>query len=395
MVDLTRIDDGLLEDLQRALAAGATAVDAVTGVPLVLTYADVERLAHDHRLAGVGLTMFDAMAVPEGPLRDWYGALMFTTEGGEHARLRRLVSRAFTPRAVERLRHDAEELAGAAMDRVVADGGGDLVEAFGRVPIRIMCRLLGVPEEDVEVFGDWADSLSPIFGWMEPAQMDAASAAIVDLLGYIDALARTRRDSPADDLMTALLAESDGERLRFDEAVAMVANLIVGGHDTTASQLGCTLLTLVRHPDAVQELRSAAAPALSASAVTETIRIQPAIVAVPRTTTAMLELDGASLDAGSLVLLCTGAANRDAGVWKEPERFDVSRFTAPDAPRLLSFGAGVHYCLGAALARLTLEEAVAAYVGAGQGVVPAEDPWTLEWRSVLGRSPARLPVAVG
>src|ERR1700704_204565 len=136
MFDLTdTFGDELHEALRRCAAQGPTAVDAGSGGTLVLRYEDIERLTRDHRLAGVGLTFFDFMGIERGPLRDWYGGLMFTNEGTPHNRLRMLVSRAFTPRSVEGLRTDAAKRVASAMATLDADGGGDLVDAFGRIPI--------------------------------------------------------------------------------------------------------------------------------------------------------------------------------------------------------------------------------------------------------------------
>ena len=207
------------------------------GTVVVTGYREVEELARDRRLAGVGLTMFDLQGITSGPLRDWYSGLMFTNDGPTHDRLRSLVSRAFTPNAVEARRADAAEVAEAGMAAVAADGGGDLVDVYALLAMRVMCRLLGVPEEDVAVFGGWADALSPIFGLMEPQQIAAATDAIGDLLAYVDDLAQRRRTDPGSDLITSLLAaEEAGDRLTHDELVAMVANLLVGGHDTTRAR---------------------------------------------------------------------------------------------------------------------------------------------------------------
>jgi cytochrome P450 len=386
------IGDDLHDSLREARAAGATATDPVNGAVLVLRYGDIDGLTRDRRLAGVGLSLFDFMGISDGPLRDWYGGIMFTNEGDTHNRLRALVSRAFTPRSVDALRDDARALSSDAIASVRETGSGDLVELFGRIPIRVMCRLLGVPEADVAVFGDWADALSPTFGFMTTEQVVDATAAITSLLDYVRDLADRRRADPSDDLISALLAaEDDGQRLSHDELVSMVANLIVGGHDTTASQLGCTLLTLLRHPDAVRKVRGD--PTLASSAASETIRFEPSIAGIPRTTIEPIDIEDTSVPAGALVLLMTAAANREPSVWKDPDLVDVTRFTDPNAPKLLSFGAGPHYCLGAALARLTVEEAVRAVVD-GPDLTPAFDVANVEWRSILGRSPVSLPVTV-
>jgi cytochrome P450 len=382
--------DGLHAFLRRAADAGPLATEESTGGVVVLRHADIERLAHDHRLAGVGLGLFDLTGIGDGPLRRWYGGLMFTNEGETHQRLRSLVARAFTPRSVQRLRDEAAALASASLRPIDAAGGGDLIAALSLVPIRVMCRLLGVPDDDVAVFGQWADDLSPVFGIMEPEQAQAADRAIMAMLGYVSELADRRRAEPRDDLVSGLLAaEDDGNRLSHGEVLAMVANLLVGGHDTTASQIGCTLLTLVRHPDELARLTDE--PELVASAVGESIRFEPSIGFVPRTAIEAVEVAGTELPPGTMVLLATAAANREPGIWKEPDRFDVTRFRDPAAPRLLSFGAGPHYCLGANLARMTVEETVRGVLALGP-LEPAIDPWTVEWRQVLGRAPATLPV---
>lgn len=360
---------------------------------MVLRHGDIEAIARDPKLAGVGLTFFDLMGIDQGPLRDFYGSLMFTNEGEVHDRMRALVSRAFTPRSVEALRQEAAVMAEDAVGKVAADGGGDLLVPFSLLAMRAMCRLLGVPERDVEGFGVWADALSPIFGFMDPPQIAAANEAIDGLLEYVGALTEQRRRDPSDDLITALLAaEDDGDRLTHEELVIMVANLLVAGHDTTTSQVGCSLLTILRYPEEAKRLRDA--PDMLVSAVEETIRFEPSIPAVPRTVVESVTVADVELGPGSMVLLCTAAANREDGTWTEPDRFDVGRFTSKGMPRLLTFGAGPHFCLGAALARTTLQECVRA-VAQEDTMRLDEDPSALEWRVVLGRSPARLPVVVG
>ena len=172
------------------------------------------------------------MRITEGPLRDWYGRLMFTTEGEYHRRIRSLVSRAFTPRSVEALRASAADMAAEGVAR--ARQGGDLVAAYSTVATRLMCHLLGVPDADVPVFAAWLDALSPVFLVMTPEQIAEATTAIKELQSHVDELTTRRGKDPGRDLITALLAsEADGERLTHDEAVAMIANLLVAGHDTT------------------------------------------------------------------------------------------------------------------------------------------------------------------
>jgi len=377
--------------LLAAAARGPTAIEETTGMIYVLRQREIERLLHEPRLRGVGLSLFDRMGIANGPLREWYGALMFTNDGAAHDRLRRLVSKAFTPRAVERLRPVAAARVAERLSSVRGAGGGDLVAALAGLPMQVMCSLLGIPASAVPEFIAWVDALSPVFLFMEPAQIAAATAAIDQLLGYLRELVEQRNHTPADDLMTSLLrAEHDGDRLTREETVTMVANLLVGGHDTTASQIGCTLLTLLCQPNALAELRSEAAllPAL----VSETIRFEPSITGAPRTVARPIEVCGTLRPIGAVVMCSFLTANRDPDVWHDADSFVPQRFANPNAPRLLSFGGGPHYCLGAALARMTLEEVVRGVTELAPTLSANADD--IEWVQSLGRSPSRLPVAV-
>jgi cytochrome P450 len=374
-----------------AASRGPTAIDEFTGMLYVLRHRDIERLLNEPRLHGVGLSIFDAMGIVGGPLRDWYGSLMFTNDGAKHDRLRRLVSKAFTPRSVERLRPIAAARVTEQLAALRAAGGGDLVAATAHLPMRAMCALLGVPAAAVPDFIAWVDALSPVFAFMEPEQIARAEGAIVDLLTYVRGLVEERSQTPADDLITALVAaEHDGDRLTRDETVTMVANLLVGGHDTTASQIACTLLTLLVRPSVLAQVRSE--PALLAPLVSETIRFEPGITFAPRTVVEPIEICGIERPAGTMLGCSFLSANRDGEVWHDPDEFRARRFQEPDTPKLLSFGGGPHYCLGAALARMTLEESVRGVAELSPTL--AADPESLEWVQVLGISPARLPVTI-
>ncbi len=388
-------DDSLHETLRAGREAGPSGIDSMSGAVVVFRYADVEALAHDPRLAGIGLSLFDLLGVPDGHLRTWYSSLMYTNDGDPHHRLRRLAARAFTPRSVERHRELAAELAATQMSDIVAAGGGDLVEAFATVPITVICRLLGVPDDEVASFVAYGDALSPVFGIMDADQIARAEVAVVELMSDVERMIASRSAQRGDDLISALLeAEEAGDRLTHDEVVTMVGNLIVGGHDTTASQIGCSLLALMRHPDSLDDLR--ADPSLIGAIVSETMRFEPSISVVPRTVVEPFEIGGVERAIGTLVFLSSASTSRETTVWGDPNVFRPARFTEPGAPKLLSFGSGPHYCLGAALARMTLEEVVLAATAAGLGdtIQPSTSLDVVEWRSVLGRSPASLPVTV-
>jgi cytochrome P450 len=393
-------DDSLHAMLRQARAVSPTAISAETGAVVALGYAEVERLAHDPRLAGVGLTIFDFMGIPDGPLRQWYSSLMFTNEGVDHHRLRRLVARAFTPRAVEQHRELAAASTAARLRQVEADGGGDLVTAFADLPISVICRLLGVPEERVADFIRFGDALSPVFGFMDAEQIAAADAAILELQVAVEAMIDDH-GARGDDLISALLGHhdkdsadkdsgADDERLTRDEVVTIVGNLIVGGHDTTASQVGCSLLTLLRHPSAAAALRRR--EATTTQVANETIRYEPSLSVVPRTAVEPVEVGGAERPAGTMVFLSTASANRQAAVWGDPDVVRPRRWADPSVPKLLSFGSGAHYCLGAALAKMTLEEVVEGWAATNDRLQPSFDLHDVAWRNVLGRSPASLCV---
>jgi cytochrome P450 family 103 len=374
--------------LREAARRGPLATDTLTGATIVLRQHDVETLSHDSRLQGIGLLLFDLMGIPDGPLRDWYRRLMFTTEGDYHRRMRSLVSRAFTPRSVEGLRATAADMAKDAVGSV--GGGGDLIGTCAMLATGLTCRLLDVPDGDVDGFASWADALSPVFNVMTPEQVTEATGAITQMLNYVDDLITRRRQDPGPDLISALLAaEVDGDRLNREETIAMIANLLVAGHDTTGSQIPCSVLLALQYRD---QLEGAEHDRVRlANAVAETMRLEPSIPVLPRTTVESVELHGTVIPAGSIVYLCTAAANRDPSAWTAPDEFDPDRFNAP-TPKVLTFGVGAHNCLGVALAKIAVEEYLRAVLAADPALHLAEDPASIPWRLILGRSPARLRV---
>jgi cytochrome P450 len=387
---ITSVTGDLHGVLREAAQQGPLATDTLTGATIVLRQRDVETLSRDPRVHGIGLLLFDMMGITGGPLRDWYGQLMFTTEGDYHRRMRSLVSRAFTPRSVEAQRATAADMAADAVASVSEDGG-DLIESCSSLATRLTCRLLGVPDSDVSVFASWAGTLSPVFNVMTPEQITEATDAITRLLGYVDDLITRRRQAPGADLISALLdAEVDGERLTRDETKAMIVNLLVAGHDTTGSQIPCTMLVALQHRDQLIGIHHDRTRL--SNAVAETMRLEPSIPAIPRTTVESIELQGITIPAGSMLYLCTAAANRDPLAWKDPDRFDPDRFDRPETPRLLTFGLGTHYCLGTALAKVAVEEYLRTVLENDPGLELAENPDDIPWRLILGRSPTRLHV---
>jgi cytochrome P450 len=392
-VDLTGSVAGDLHGvLREAAGRGPLARDQMTGAVVALRQRDVELLVHDQRLNGIGLALFDMMGITTGPLRDWYGRLMFTTEGDYHRRMRALVARAFTTRSVAALQEAAAEIAVAAITAGKRDG--DLARAGAEVAARLTCRLLGVPDSDVALFAEWATALSPVFYVMTPDQIESATCAVTELQNYVHDLIRRRNDDPGPDLITSLLsAEAGGDRLTHEETVVMISNLLVAGHDTVGSQIPCSIMVALQHRDQLDGSQKDRADV--SRVATETMRLEPSIALIPRTAIAPIELYDTVIPAGSMVFLCIAAACRDESAWPDPDRFDPERFTRKDTPRPLNFGAGTHYCVGTALAKLAVEASIGAVLAEAPPLYLVEDPADIPWRQVLGRSPVRLVVSSG
>ncbi|MDQ1510091.1 MAG: hypothetical protein QOG50_1935 [Actinomycetota bacterium] len=360
----------------------------------ILRWEDVRALLRDRRFAGVGLAVFDSLGITEGPLRRWYGGLMFTNEGVPHNRLRSLVQQAFVPRSIEALRPTTRAIADELLRPIATAGGGDLLGLATHTPIRAIAKLVGVGDDELGEFTYRSQVLSRVFGFMLPEEIEAATHAIEELLAYTRSLLDARRDDPRDDLITRLFqAEVDGERLTDAEVADMVVNIVVGAHDTSTGQIACTLLTLLEHPEMLASLR--AEPALVPLAVEETMRYVSSIGAIPRVAIEAVDYDGLRFEAGALLLLCTDTANHDPIGYAEPGRFLPTRFDADEVHRLMTFGAGPHYCLGAAFARMVVQEAVTAVLRLPEPLRLTEPAADLPWTTVLATYPARLPVSCG
>src|SRR5258706_5905841 len=235
-VDLDPVAGG--DGLRRLAGTGRVAY-APEGVG-VLRWEDVRALLRDRRFEGVGLSVFDLLGITDGPLRRWYGSLMFTNEGVTHDRLRSLVQQAFVPRSIEALRSTTREIADDLLRPVAAEGRGNLIDLATHVPIRAIARLVGVGADDLVEFTRRSQVLSRVFGFMLPEEIEAATVAIEELLEYTGSLLDARRAEPCDDLITRLFqAEVDGERLTDAEVADMVVNIVVGAHDTSTGQIAC------------------------------------------------------------------------------------------------------------------------------------------------------------
>ncbi len=307
----------------------------------------------------------------------------------DHTRIRSLVSRAFTPRRVERLRPAVEAMTSELLDAVADAGECDLIEALAfPLPANVISELVGVPVAD----RDWlrplmSDLAATLELTREEEVADRAEAASAKVNAYLNDLIDRRRAAPADDLLSGLIAASDGEdRLTQAEVVATVSLIYAAGFETTTNLIGNIVHTLIRHPDQLARLR--ADRSLVPSAVDEVLRFEPPVQLDGRYARAGTVIGGQTIPRGHSVLTLLGAANRDPAVVDDPDRFDVGRSEVP----MLSFGSGIHYCLGAALARLEGQVVLQALLDRFDTWTPLDDapPWK---RRLTLRGLARLPVA--
>lgn len=355
--------------------------------PEVLSYDLVRTVLRDDRFAmpkGIALAM---QGITAGELWDIAVKGLLSLDGAEHHRQRRLVSKAFTPRAAERLRTTCTEVIGDLVDAQRGAGRCDAVADIAmRYPIPIICAMLGAPSEDWHRFSDWADDVFKIFDWNVVNDETVILAAWNALEDYLDDLVTARRGALGDDILSDLIrAEVDGDKLAHDELLTLAATLLMAGTDTTRNQLAAAIQVFCEHSDQWAVL--AENPELAPKAVEEAMRFSPIIFTTMRIAVADVDLAGVKFPAGTMVIANTAAANRDPEVYPDPERFDITR---EDAPAMLTFGGGIHYCLGAHLARIELAEALTTMV---HRMPDMRIVGKVPWKSITGISgPASLPI---
>jgi cytochrome P450 len=278
------------------------------------------------------------------------GQMITFIDPPDHTRLRRLVSRVFSPRVIDRLRDYVTQVVDDLLEPMVRDGGGDLVTGFAdHIPVTVVCHLLGVPSSDHQQCRAWSEEVGlSVEPGVSDEQLKRADRAQLEYDAYFRSLAAEKRAHPADDVMTLLTqAEDEGEKLSEQELVSMATEIIGAGSETTRNLIGSGILALLRNPDELSQLR--ADPDLIRSAVEEILRYEaPVQTAVPRFVLHDVELEGIRLPEGAMIGAVIGAANRDPKRFEEPDRLDLDR---PDN-QPLTFAPGIHHCLGASVARL-------------------------------------------
>jgi cytochrome P450 len=312
----------------------------------------------------------------------------------DHTRLRRLVSKAFTPRRIALLEPRIRQITSELLAGAAPAGQLEVVSQLAYpLPVRIISELLGVPVEDHPRFAGWsarlAHSLQPGFGLSQDeavSRAELAQAAGDEFAAYFRGLIAIRRRQPEQDLLSAMVAaEDEGEMLTEDELIATCILLLVAGHETTVGLISNAILALLRHPDQLALL--IADPGLAASAVEETLRYDAPVQMTGRVAKGPMQVGGLTADTGALVLLLLAAAGRDPAMYPDPDRFDIRRGAASH----LAFAAGPHFCLGAPLARLEATVAVRAFA---TGLVhPELDEDLLAYKPNLNlRGPEQLVV---
>jgi pimeloyl-[acyl-carrier protein] synthase len=277
---------------------------------------------------------------------------MLLMDAPDHTRLRKLVSKAFTPRTMERLRPHVAELAHRMLDDV-DPSGFDLISSLGfPLPVTVICELLGIPADDQHLFGPWSSDASRMLDAdLDEATIQRGLLAFMQLVNYLNGIFEERRAAPRDDLLSALLAaEEEGDRLSEEELRSTVMLLFVAGHETTMNLIGNGTVAMLRQRD--QWERLVADPSLAPGAVEEVLRFDGPVHITARTATVPSVIDGVAVEPGQGLVTLLAAANRDPERFPDPDRLDITRADNHH----LTFSQGAHYCLGAALARLEGQE---------------------------------------
>ena len=317
---------------------------------------------------------------------------MLRVDGDDHTRLRRLVSRAFTPKAISALQHRTVEIADELLDALARSGGGDLIDDYAlRLPVQVISEMLGMPTADLSLLRAWSHQLASTLDPLSPPEARQASVvAIGEMSDYVTDIYEQKRRNPDDAIFSALIAaEDDGERLTHDEVIANVLLLYVAGHETTTNLIGNGVVELLAHPEQARAVRER--PDLDSNVIEEVLRYNPPVQFTRRIALEDVEVGGEVIPRGAVVMLANAAANRDPRKWGvDADQFRVERADAADQ---LSFGAGPHYCLGAALARMEAQVGLPRLIRRFPKMAAAA-PVEFEQRMVL-RGVGSLEVSVG
>lgn len=311
---------------------------------------------------------------------------MLNLDPPDHTRLRGLVHKVFTPRMIESLRGRIEAIAADLLDTIVESGSAEinLIEQYAfPLPITVIAEMLGIPAGERDQFRKWSRAI--LFG----GDMDQIGAATIEIIQYFNEIFDLRRAEPQDDLISGLVAvEEAGDRLSQQELLSMIFLLLVAGHETTVNLIGNGMLALMEHPD--QKRMLIENPGLIKTAIEEMVRYSsPVETTLTRWAYEDVTLRGQTIPQGDMIMISILAANRDPEVFADPDRFDITR----DPNRHIAFGGGIHYCLGAPLARLEGQIAIPALLERFPDISLAVESDSLNWSDqILLRGLTALPV---
>lgn len=359
--------------------------------PAILSYDEVHAVLASRDLRTPGADFLRMQGITEGPMITAMEGFLLNTDGRAHDRVRRLVAKAFTGPRVEAYRATLQALADDLAAALAARGRFEFMADFANPYARGgLCGFIGIPEEAHARVQQWTSDLGLIFGMEASRHRVRIEHALAELDACIDGLVAERRREPRGDLLSALIAaREDTDQLGDAELRSLIMSLMSAGHHTTMVQLGNAMVAFLAHPDQWRRLRGE--PGLLAQAAEEVVRFAPAaLLGVPRLAKVDVELRGVRIPAGSLVVPLTGAANRDPAAFDEPEVFDITRARRRS---IMTYGAGIHHCLGVALARVEIQEALGALARHLPGLrSDGEATWVPPTEAVHG--PLTLPLAV-
>ena len=350
---------------------------------------DVTAILRDQRFHSALSMIEQSPELESSPFPDGRTESILTMEGAGHARLRRLVAPAFTPAAANRLRPTMRAVVGELVDRVADQGECELVaDVCEPYPIPIICELLGAPPEDWKLFSAWATDIFRLFNNNLAEDLPLIVRAGEELNDYVSEMITQRRAEPRSDLLSDLIAiEEEGDRLSTEEMAMLAQAVLMAGTDTTRNQLACSVALFTEYPD--QWALLGERPELAGRAVEESMRYLGAVRATARFASEDVVYRDVLFPQGTLVATSLAGANRDPEAFEDPDDFDITR---ERGTAQMTFGAGIHFCMGAALARAELQEALPLLARRMPGLARRGD---IEWKpSNFGIwGPARLPLS--
>lgn len=359
------------------------------GIWYVTRYDDVRTVLGEARFGRAGIRDFWAALVGPGPLSEVLRHTIFFQDDPDHARLRSLIGPAFTPRLIRMMRTELEQAAHDLLRPLRRQGEMDLVNDFAYpLALATISTLLGMPASDRDTLRAWSVDIAPTLDLLaSPEEIARGQTAMGQFVDYLTELIADRRKSPGNDLISAMIEATDGQRpIATNALIGTAVALVFAGHDTVTNQIGNGVLAFIRHSEQLELLR--AEPDRLPGAVEECLRYDSSVQSNSRQISAELDLSGTKMPAGAFVVALAGAANRDPAQFTEPDRFDIRRSERPP----MSFGAGMRFCLGALLARLELKAALGQLAGLAELRLAIPDSELVYRRSTMFRGVISLPI---